>query len=81
MNRRWYNDCFCGSGKVGNELVRQKQLVYFLDRVLGPRGDLCSRKILSGIARDASDKKVLGSMLAPPCSSHSRIQQISAEVR
>ena len=57
MNRRWYNDCFCGSGKVGNELVRQKQLVYFLDRVLGPRGDLCSRKILSGIARDASDKK------------------------
>ena len=74
LNRRWYLDCSCGSGKVGNELVRQKQLVYFLDRVLGPRGDLCSRKNLSGIARDAGNDKILGSMLARPCSSHSRIQ-------
>jgi hypothetical protein len=47
--------------------------------VLGPQGDLCSRRILAGIARDANEDKILGSMLAPPCSSHSRIQQISAE--
>ena len=54
------------------------ELVYFLDRVLGEKGDLCSKANQMTIASDAKAGKVLGSMLAPPCSSHSRIQQIAA---
>jgi hypothetical protein len=76
---QWYLDLFCGSGKVGNELSRRGHLVYYLDRVLGPRGDLCARRTLDVIAQDAGAGRVLGSMIAPPCSSHSRIQQISAD--
>ena len=79
MTSQWFLDCFCGSGKVGNELHALKQLVYFLDRVLGPRGDLCSKIILQLIGRDARMHKILGSMLAPPCSLHFRIQQISSD--
>ena len=75
---RWFIDAFCGSGKVGNELLALKQSVFFLDRVLGPRGDLCSRSVLQILSRDARMGKSLGSILAPPCSSHSRIQQIAA---
>ena len=78
MSRSWFVDAFCGSGPVGQELVRLKQLVYFLDRVLGPRGDMCSRQTIQTIARDAGGKHILGSMLAPPCSSHSQMQNISS---
>ena len=74
----WFLGCFCGSGLVGVALHNQHQLAYLLDKVLGPRGDLCARPILQQMSRDARMVKVLGSMFAPPCSSMSRIQQIAA---
>ena len=76
---RWFIDAFCGSGKVGGLLHSMEQPVFFMDKVLGPRGDLCDKRVLQLVARDARMKRVLGSMLAPSCSSHSRIQQISLE--
>lgn len=78
LKSQWFLDCFCGSGLVGARLVHSHQHVYFLDKVLGPQGDLCARRIQLQIGRDARMRRVAGSMQAPPCSSLSRIQQISA---
>ena len=63
---KWFIDAFCGSGKIGNVLHGWNQLVYFLDNVLGPKGDLCARAMLQLLSRDARMHNIIGAMLAPP---------------